>query len=201
MISRADGGLQSLRQLAGREVFRLPSPYLANLLNVIATIVSCDGVTFVPRRSFSVFERPGTLQTSVGGALERGEHPSAALRRETMEEWGLEIQEDEIVFFALGISGSTGEPDLLGMVQSRLSADQICRRYERQADREEFTAFQRISLTPDNAAAALNLLTSGDWSQPSDQAAFYLTLVRMVLSADGSYRLPIVKLDFGFAQK
>jgi 8-oxo-dGTP pyrophosphatase MutT (NUDIX family) len=181
MIPRADGQFRSIRQLAGRDVFGLPSPYLANPLNVIATIVSRDGVTFVPRRSLTVFERPGTLQASVGGALDTGEHPAAALRRETMEEWGLAVEEDEITFFALGISGTTGEPDLLGMVQSPLSADQICRQYERRAERDEFTAFAQVPLTRGNAAAALELLITGDWSQPSDQAAFYLTLTRQIL--------------------
>jgi len=182
MIPCREGGRRSIRELAGEDVFRLPSPYLANPLNVIATIVSSDGVTFVPRRSDWVYERPGSLQTSVGGALDTGEHPAAALRRETMEEWGLEIREDEMVFFALGISATTGEPDLLGMVRSRLSADAICRRYRRCAEQEEFTAFRQVSLHRENVAAAMKLLATGDWSQPSDQAAFYLTLVRTVLN-------------------
>ncbi len=184
MIPCDDGEARSIRQLAGEEVFRLPSPYLANPLNVIATIVSRDGVTFVPRRSSSVFERPGTLQASVGGALDTGEHPAAALRRETMEEWGLEIREDEITFLALGVSGTTGEPDLLAMVQSRLSAGEIRRRYQCHAEQEEFTAFRQVPLTRENAAAAMELLITGDWSQPSDQAAFYLTLVRTVFGSN-----------------
>ena len=183
MIPRGQGGRCSIRELAGDDVFRHPSPYLANPLNVIAAIVSSDGVTFVPRRSPWVYERPGTLQTSVGGALNPGEHPAAALRRETMEEWGLEIREDEMVFFALGVSGTTGEPDLLGMVRSRLSADEICRRYRRRAEQEEFTAFRQVALRRENAAAAMALLAGGDWSQPSDQAAFYLTLVRRMFNA------------------
>ncbi len=182
MIPLADGGRQSIRQLAGADVFRQPSPYLANPLNVIATIVSRDAVTFVPRRSSWVYERPGTLQTSVGGALDKGEHPAVALRRETMEEWGLEIREDEITFLALGVSGTTGEPDLLAMVRSRLSAEEIRRRYQRRAEQEEFTVFRRVPLTRENVGAAMELLATGDWSQPSDQAAFYLTLVRTVFS-------------------
>jgi len=139
----------------------------------------------VPRRSPWVYERPGTLQTSVGGALDTGEHPAAALRRETLEEWGLEIRDDEITFLALGVSGTTGEPDLLALVHSRLSADEIRRRYRYHAEQEEFTAFRQISLTRDNLEGAVQLLVNGDWSQPSDQAAFYLALVRTVFSGRG----------------
>lgn len=179
MIPQAEGrGRLSIRQLAGEKVFQLSSPFLANPLNVIAMIVSTDGVTFVPQRSPSVYERPGTLQASVGGAVTVGEHPAAALRRETSEEWGIEAEEDEVAFYALGISRSTGEPDLLGVVRPRLDARQICQAHARHACRDEFTSFKKIPLNRSSAASALNLLLSGSWSQPSDQAAFYLTLVR-----------------------
>jgi hypothetical protein len=166
-----DRGRLSIRQLAGEKVFGLSSPYLANPLNVIAMIVSCDGVTFVPQRSPSVYERPGTLQASVGGAVTVGEHPAAALRRETAEE-------DEIAFYALGISRSTGEPDLLGVVRPRLDARQICQAHGRHVCQDEFTSFKKVSLEHSSDASVLKLLISGNWSQPSDQAAFYLTLVR-----------------------
>lgn len=179
MIPHAGGRSRlSIRHLAGDGVLGLSSPYLANPLNVIAMIVSSDSTTFVPQRSASVYERPGTLQASVGGAVDVGEHPAAALRRETAEEWGLEVLEDEITFFALGISLPTGEPDFLGVVQPRLDARQICQAHARHTCREEFTSFNKVNLNRSGAASALNLLTSGNWSQPSDQAAFYLTFVR-----------------------
>jgi ADP-ribose pyrophosphatase YjhB (NUDIX family) len=141
-------------------------------------IVTADNCTFVPKRSRKAFERPETLQASVGGAVAVGEHPTQALVREIREEWGVLADKDDVRYFALVINRRTAEPDLIALVTLDSDADHVCRALKDSSEKQEFTRCVPLDLSHANLASLVSLLRNGDWSQPSDQAAFLLTLVR-----------------------
>lgn len=174
---RGNGSI-SIRKLAGSELFSLPSPFLANPLNVIAMILTKDGFTFVPKRSSLVYERPNTWQASVGGGVNYQEHPALALVREVREEWGLDIELSELRFLALGINRRTGEPDLLALVESKANSNDVLEKFHRGSDKLEFRQFDRLRMSPENLPSHVSALCTKDWSQPSDQTAFLLALIR-----------------------
>lgn len=168
----------SIRALAGARLFSLPSPFLANPLNVIAMIVTTDGCTFVPRRSARVYERPHTWQASAGGAVEQGNRsPAEALVREIEEEWGLKIAGEDISFLAFGRNRRTAEPDLLALVRPRVTAAELNGIFRDRCDGFEFREFDVIPLERAHSRHLASLLHAREWSQPSDQAAFLLTLI------------------------
>jgi ADP-ribose pyrophosphatase YjhB (NUDIX family) len=178
-IPRQEGeGYMSIRELSESEGSFLTSPYLANPLNVIAMIITNDDFTYTPMRSSLVFESPNTLQASVGGAVNPREHPTSALIREITEEWGLLVEEDEIRFLVLGINQRTGEPDLIAMVDTELSASEVLDVFKTHNQKEEFTEPKPIKLSEKNLGHLLSTLYTEQWSQPSDQAAFLITLIR-----------------------
>lgn len=178
-------GLVSIRELGNGNVARA-APYLANPLNVIAMVVTKDGYTFLPRRNMNVLESPGKRQASVGGAVkpDEGEDPTKALVRELEEEWGSAIKGEDVKidveFLALGINQRTGEPDLIGMVRINRTAEDL----EKSKDFPEFQpgpgkyAFGKGDSIRELDEMLKLLVMEEDWSQPSDQAALLLALIR-----------------------
>lgn len=169
--------------------------FLASPLNVLAAVVSSDGTLFAPRRGDHLKERAGTLQTSVGGFWEwrDGPSPLQTLQREAVEELGLTVEPDEVEFAAFGLNGQTGEPDLLAVVHSRRSRDEIYKGWLARTKGNALTA--EVSLDPRRLALEVNLTTAdpetlarfvrkwrrGDeWSQPSDRASVLTALTRYV---------------------
>ena len=178
-VPHPEGGrYMSIRELAGSEGLLMDSPYLANPLNVIAMIITNDDFTFTPTRSAFVYESPNTLQASVGGALEPKEHPATALVREIKEEWGILIEENEIEFLVLGINQRTAEPDLIAMVKTKLSEREVFALFKTHNRKDEFTFFESLELNEQNLGYLVSILREREWSQPSDQAAFLITLIR-----------------------
>ncbi len=181
VVARPEGGgCISIRQLAGSELFSLPSPYLANPLNVIAMVVTSDNFTFSPVRSAAVYENPNTRQASVGGALAVGEHPAEALLREIKEEWGLDVDRSEVTFLALGINRRTGEPDLIALVHTKADSGRVSQAFKSHAEKQEFADFSPLSLDRHDLESLVSALSSTKWCQPSDQAAFLLALIRTI---------------------
>jgi len=178
IVSRAEGEDRTIRELAGSDVFSPSSPYLANPLNVIAMLITADGFTFIPKRSATVYERPDTWQASVGGALKPDETPTSALIREVREEWGLDIKESEIQFLVLGINQRTGEPDLIAMVETEASLSQVIDTFSKFGEKFEFSNFETLRLVLRTLESFISSLRYEEWSQPSDQAALLLTLIR-----------------------
>jgi 8-oxo-dGTP pyrophosphatase MutT (NUDIX family) len=169
--------------------------FLASPLNVLAGVVSSDGVLFAPRRGKHVKERPNTLQTSVGGFWEWGDQddPLLALQREAKEELGLAVGRGEVEFVAFGFNGQTGEPDLLAVVHSPRSRQEVYDGWLSVAEGDPTGA--EVSLAPERDALELNLKDPADgdlmkfikwwrdeddWSQPSDRAVVLATLSRYV---------------------
>jgi ADP-ribose pyrophosphatase YjhB (NUDIX family) len=153
---------------------------MANALNVIAMIVTTDGFTFLPRRSSAVYERPDTLQASVGGFVrytkDGPEHPLEALKREIREEWGLKVENTECRFLALGINRHTGEPDLIAIVKSRKTFEEVVGSYVRLKDKFEFANFRTMFLNINQIDDLVLPLVRETWSQPSDQTAYLMML-------------------------
>jgi 8-oxo-dGTP pyrophosphatase MutT (NUDIX family) len=168
----------SIRELAGGDLSRA-SCYLANPLNVIAMLITSDGFTFIPKRSLDVYERPGTWQASVGGALNPQENPTATLIREVKEEWGLDIDKSEIQFLVLGVNQRTSEPDLVAMVELKeKDFEHVVKAFSSRQDKSEFTSFESREVAEGNIKPIIMTLLCNEWSQPSDQAALLITLVR-----------------------
>jgi len=169
----------SIRELVGGDLSRA-SCYLANPLNVLAMLISADGFTFVPRRSANVYERPNTWQASVGGAVTpEDNNPATALIREIKEEWGLDVDREEIEFLVLGVNQKTGEPDLIGQVRTKKSCKQITEVFSRHNRKFEFESIKSLELVERNIRTCIEMLLQEDrWSQASDQAAFLATLIR-----------------------
>lgn len=169
--------------------------FLASPLNVLAGVVSKDGFLFVPRRNHHLTERPGVLQTSVGGFWEWCDEgkPFLTLRREAEEELGLVIKPEEVEFVAFGFNGQTGEPDLLAIVNSQRTRKEIYDGWRRATKSDPSSA--EVSLDTKLGALELNVKKADenelvnfirkwrradDWSQPSDRAAILATLSRYV---------------------
>ncbi len=186
--------LQRVDALAGEDRLKRQD-FLASPLNVLAGVVSEDGILFAPRRGDHLKERPGTLQTSVGGFWEwqDEEDPFRTLQREAKEELGLDVRRDEVEFVAFGFNGQTGEPDLLAVVHSRCDRRQIHTSWLRATKGDASTA--EVSLDPRRGALELDVKKCSDaelvrfirswrredeWSQPSDRAAIMATLSRYV---------------------
>jgi len=169
----------SIRELVDGDLSRA-SCYLANPLNVLAMLISADGFTFVPRRSSNVFERPNTRQASVGGAVTpEDNNPATALIREIKEEWGLDVDREDIEFIVLGVNQKTGEPDLIGQVRTKKSCKQITEVFSRHNRKFEFESIKSLELVERNIRTCIEMLLQEDrWSQASDQAAFLATLIR-----------------------
>jgi class 3 adenylate cyclase len=186
--------LERIEELVGddrlaRQVF------LASPLNVLAAVVSIDGVLLAPRRGDQLKERPGTLQTSVGGFWEwqDGTSPLRTLQREAEEELGLAIAEHEVEFVAFGFNGQTGEPDLLAVVQSGRSRQDIYDGWHAKTQGNSLTA--EVSLDPRRLSLEVNVKDVDPdslvqfiqkwrrkelWSQPSDRASILTALTRCV---------------------
>ena len=186
--------LRRIEELAGddrlgRQVF------LASPLNVLAAVVSSDGVLFAPRRGDHLKERPGTLQTSVGGFWEwkDGTMPLKTLQREAEEELGLVVAADEVEFVAFGFNGQTGEPDLLAVVHSGRNRGEIYDGWLAKTNGNPMTT--EVSLDPRRLALEVNVRTADpdelvkfiqkwrrqdEWSQPSDCASILTALTRYV---------------------
>jgi hypothetical protein len=180
MILQAEDKLAvSIRELMGGDL-SCASCYLANPLNVLAMLISADGFTFIPRRSSSLFERPNTWQASVGGAVTpEDNNPAAALIREIKEEWGLDVDRDEIEFLVLGVNQKTGEPDLIGQVKTKKSCKQIMEVFSKHNIKFEFESIKQIKLAGQDIGALVNMLfKENEWSQASDQTAFLAALIR-----------------------
>jgi len=171
--------LISIRDLVEGDISEA-GPYLANPLNVIAMLISTDGFTFISRRSTRVYERPGTWQASVGGAVKpQDKRPASALIRETKEEWGLDIEVNEIRFLVLGVNQKTGEPDLIACVETGKSCAWMLKVFLHHRSEVELAAVKPVELVRENLICLIrNLQQVQQWSQPSDQAAVLITLVR-----------------------
>lgn len=176
LLSEGGPSSRSLRKSIGGN-FSIPSDYLANPLNVIGMLVTSDRFTFIPQRTPQVYERPGTWQASVGGALRHpNEHPTDALIREIEEEWGLEVTKEDILFFGLGINQKTGEPDLLAIVKTKHAFAEVIQAFSG-VEQPEFASFESLKLVKTNLPSFVLGLLTKEWSQPSDQAAVLLTLI------------------------
>lgn len=183
-----------IEELVGEDRLARQS-FLASPLNVLAAVVSSDGVLFAPRRGDHLKERPGTLQTSVGGFWEwkDGTVPLRTLQREADEELGLAVEPDEVEFAAFGFNGLTGEPDLLAVVHSRRTRELIYQGWLKKTGGNPATA--EVSLDPQRLALEVNLKEfdredlarfirrwrrQDEWSQPSDRASVLTALTRYV---------------------
>jgi 8-oxo-dGTP pyrophosphatase MutT (NUDIX family) len=188
----------SLAKHYGDALFNLNKPYMANALNVIAMLVTADGFTFLPRRSSAVYERPNTLQASVGGSVcykkDGPEPPLEALKREILEEWGIEVADSECRFLALGINRHTGEPDLIAIVKTGKMLVDVIGSYVRLDDTFEFANYRTIPLSIDRIDDLVLPLVSEMWSQPSDQAAYLMMLFAQFPNGSGRIESSIKKL-------
>jgi 8-oxo-dGTP pyrophosphatase MutT (NUDIX family)/lambda repressor-like predicted transcriptional regulator len=167
----------ALREHLDRNGMGLESPYLANSLNVIYMVHTSDGFTIIPRRSPFVYESPNHWQASVGGHIDYDDaHPVTAVIREAREELGIKVLRSEIRFTGFGVNQRTGEPDLLGLVQSRLSLVELIGAFVKRAEKTEFTTFEVQRVTPEDSGGAAFSVLNKSWSQPSDQACFLQSL-------------------------
>ena len=66
--------------------------------SVHAIIVTCEKKIIAQKRSHSIVMNPGLIELSAGGAVNSGEECVQAIIRETKEELGININNDEIVF-------------------------------------------------------------------------------------------------------
>lgn len=186
--------LRRIEDLVGDDRLRR-QVFLASPLNVLAAVVSSDGVLFAPRRGDHLKERPGTLQTSVGGFWEwkDGTSPLKTLQREAEEELGLVVAAAEVEFVAFGFNGQTGEPDLLAVVHSGSDRQAIYDGWY--AKTKNNPSMAEVSLDPQRLALEVNVRTvnlnelvkfvqkwrrQDEWSQPSDCASILTALTRYI---------------------
>jgi 8-oxo-dGTP pyrophosphatase MutT (NUDIX family) len=151
-----------------------PSP-LPDPLNVIAVLVSSDDHIFISQRTSGVYERPCCFQATVGGAIAfSDESPAEAIKREFLEEFGLQVFDSQIRFLALGRNLLTGEPDLLAVVHSAGAAHEITPLFTRRISKEELLQVLDFDLA--DAKKVIKAVNRFPFSQDSDRAAILLAL-------------------------
>lgn len=176
-------GGRSIRESLIRDVTSLAESPLANPLSVMIIVVSqTDQVAILPRRSQHVAFDQGCRQASAGGAMRLAvdcdealaPSPFVAAQRETAEELGVRLPLEAIRFLGLGVDTRTGEPELLGVAHTRLSAADLKQAYR--AARAGNDEFDSISLVPFTILEVGRLLTGEDWC-PGDWVCCWLALV------------------------
>jgi phenylacetate-CoA ligase len=172
----ADGS--TVRAKYVRDITALETSPLANSMSVMVLLVSQpDKMALVPRRSNHVAFDQGALQASGGGAMRLAvdrdsDHlslrpsPFVTAQREISEELGFRLPLEAVRFLGLGVDTRTGEPELLGVAETKLSVEQLRQLYrEAQEGNDELSelAFVPFELEPMGQLLAEDKWCPGDW--------------------------------------
>lgn len=178
-----DHGQVTLRERLVPDVAQFETAPLANSLSVMSLLISePNNAVLIARRGERVAVDRGRWQVSAGGAMRLAVDNDEQLRpcpfvtaqRELAEELGLRVSTEAIRFLGLGVDTRTGEPELLGVVTTPLTVQQIRQAFKvAQHGNDELT---QVCDVPFTLEALGPLLADRAWC-PGDWVGVYLALI------------------------
>ena len=106
---------------------------------------------------------------------DQDESVAAALLRECSEELNIDVAVDEVSFPMLGINLRTHEPDFIGLIRTQRTLIEVLKGISA-GSLWESCNWEILAVHKENLPVLVSALRSKDWSQASDQAAFFVML-------------------------